>query len=488
MEGPEALPYSAAVTITTVMLSVVFISISSLFLSKRKVAPRDPKLPPQCKVSLGDHMNQFSGPFGPEYLLKLARDMGCADFESPTSIIPFFPRLFILTDHRSARKALEDVGSTKPALTNLFFVRTTHNGPNVITSEGHRWKHVKKSTSTAFNTANLKKMIDPIDAILEKWIKLVLEPCMKSQTPINILDEMNKITANIIVDVAFDYQFESGEMETFLHDLSICWKEFGVEGNKNPFSSLPVIEHLFPGILRGRRAAKRMYDFCGKLLQAYKEKNIRREHKLIDMILYDKEYADDGERCRDMMAYVIAGFDTTANTIAFALRALAMDQNEQTKLRNELRSHQSPDDARNCKQLKMTIKETLRMYPAAALGSVRRLGKDLMLPWSKKVIPEGSWVLAQYYSIQRDPSLFDNPSTFSPDRWENATTEQTKSLMTFSVGRRSCQGLGLANLELNELLCKLVSKYRFDIVERGEPQCIVLFKPVGTLLSVSLAD
>eukprot|EP00585_Thalassiosira_rotula_P022088 CAMPEP_0196222734 /NCGR_PEP_ID=MMETSP0912-20130531/45300_1 /TAXON_ID=49265 /ORGANISM="Thalassiosira rotula, Strain GSO102" /LENGTH=136 /DNA_ID=CAMNT_0041501607 /DNA_START=113 /DNA_END=523 /DNA_ORIENTATION=- len=136
----------------------------------------------------------------------------------------------------------------------------------------------------------------------------------------------------------------------------------------------------------------------------------------------------------------------------------------------------------------MTIKETLRMYPATAMGSFRKLGKDIVLPWSKKILPKGSWVLTQYYCMQRDPGVFEDPNTFMPDRWENATAEQTKSIMLFSVGRRGCQGQGLANLEMNELLYKLISKYRFDVVEEGEPQSIVFFKPVGTLLSVSLAD
>lgn len=489
MEGLEAFFSGVNVSVPTILATVIFASIIFLLNGKRKGLERDPNLPPLCKAPLKDHTNQFFSPDGLEYLLKLTREMGCADYQAPG--LSFLPKLFILTDHRSARMALEDVASTKPKFTNTFFERTTHNGPNLITTEGHRWKHVKKSTSSAFNAANLKKMINPIDAILDTWVESVLEPCIKNQTPINILDEMNKITASIIADVAFDYQFEPGEMKTFLHNLSECWNEFGVEANKNILMMLPVVELLFPGLWRGKRAAKGMFDFCGKMLKAYREKKKtpggHKEHKLIDMIDSDTEYADDGERCRDMIAYVIAGFDTTANTLSFALRALAMDQNEQTKLRSELRSHQSPDDARNCKQLKMTIKETLRMYPAAAMGSIRQLGKDLVLP-TKKTIPKDSWILAQYYCIQRDPALFEDPSTFLPARWENPTNEQMKSLMTFSVGRRSCQGQGLASLEMNEILYKLISKYRFDIVEEGEPQCIVLFKPVGTLLSVSLAD
>ena len=164
-----------------------------------------------------------------------------------------------------------------------------------------------------------------------------------------------------------------------------------------------------------------------------------------------------------------------------------MNKELQDKLRIELNKCSNPDEARNCPELKRVMKETLRMYPAAAMGSVRQLGNDLTLPTTKKVIPKGSVVITNYYSIQRDPELFDDPETFKPSRWEEPTKEQTMSIMTFSTGRRSCQGQGLATTEMNELLYRLVSKYNFDIVEKGEPHNVLLFKPVGTLLSATVA-
>ena len=77
---------------------------------------------------------------------------------------------------------------------------------------------------------------------------------------------------------------------------------------------------------------------------------------------------------------------------------------------------------------------------------------------------------------------------FKPSRWENPTREQSMSLLTFSLGKRGCQGQALANAEMNEILYKLISKFHFDIVEKGEPQNVLLFKPVGTVLSVKTVD
>ena len=165
------------------------------------------------------------------------------------------------------------------------------------------------------------------------------------------------------------------------------------------------------------------------------------------------------------------------------MRELARYPGEQTKLRKALQACASPDEARNCPQLKMVLKETIRMFPAAAIGSVRRLGRDLELP-SGNIIPKDSLVNANYYAIQRDEELFENPDSFHPSRWENPTPEQNMSIMTFSLGRRSCQGKALANIELSEILHRLISKYSFEIEEEGIEANVILFKPVGTTLLV----
>lgn len=164
------------------------------------------------------------------------------------------------------------------------------------------------------------------------------------------------------------------------------------------------------------------------------------------------------------------------------MRELARCPEEQMKLRKALQACASPDEARNCSQLKMVLKEITRMFPAAALGSVRQLGRDLVLP-SGNILPKGSIINTNYYCIQRG-TLFKNPDAFLPSRWENPTPEQTMSIMTFSVGRRSCQGKGIANIEMLLILSRLISKYSFEIDEEGIEANVILFKPVGTRLLV----
>jgi len=303
----------------------------------------------------------------------------------------------------------------------------------------------------------------------------------------DILYEMNRITSDVITRGAFDYRLEPQERDDFLDNILICWLEFAQKPGANPLRGMPYIRCLFPGIRQAKRAAQSMYDFCAKMLQAYRNNSEKKSHMLIDMLLKDSEYADDSERIRDMVAYVIAGYDTTANTMAFAFRELAVHVSEQSKLRAALRQCKSIDEARNCPTLKHVIREVTRLYPAAT-GSIRKTGADIVLPELEYVIPSGSIVFTSYYAIQHNEKVFRDPDSFVPSRWEKPSDAELRSLMSFSAGLRNCQGQALANAEMAEILHRLITKYEFGIVEKGEPKNIVLFKPIGTYLSVKLAD
>lgn len=145
------------------------------------------------------------------------------------------------------------------------------------------------------------------------------------------------------------------------------------------------------------------------------------------------------------MVYVIAGFDTTANTLSFALREIAMEPEEQAKLRIAFRKAADPESGRNCPKLRMVVKEILRLHPSAALGSVRQLVKDLVLPHTHKVIPKGSIIKTNYYVIQRDENLYEDPDMFKPSRWENPTREQSMSQsLNLFTGKRGLPGTGIS--------------------------------------------
>ncbi|CAB9499505.1 Phylloquinone omega-hydroxylase [Seminavis robusta] len=365
-----------------------------------------------------------------------------------------------------------------------FLWRPPINGMNFIAAkEGDRWKHARKSTSAAFSSENMKAMVDVVHTVMNKWIQDQLSSD-DSSVDIDILSEMNKITSNVICEAAFDYDLKDDERETILDCLQICWREFGQKAMTNPWRKHHVTKWAFPGIRQGHRAAQQLHAHCTKMLHEYRTRihTNPQPHKIIHMIHNDTAYENDDERVCDMVAYCIAGFDTTANTLAFGFRELALNQSEQTKLRETLQQCHTPEEARVA--VKHVAKEMMRLYPAAATGSVRVLGEDMKVPGSaSRLIPKGSIVLIPIYAVQRNPQVFgSNANDFVPERWENPSPEQMKAFVNFVAGKRNCQGQSLAMAETTEVLARLCRDYKFDIVEAGQAENIVLFKPVGTVL------
>jgi len=361
---------------------------------------------------------------------------------------------------------------------------------NFVAAHGHRWKHVRKSTVAAFSNENVKLMVQVVDQVMDTWIKEVLgDASMDRGVNIDILSEMNKITSNVICQAAFDYNIDNKERQNFLSDLEVCWIEFGQNAGKNPLRKNRFAKWAFQGVRDGHRAATRLHSHCTKMLQEYRAglPDGAQPHKLIHMINEDVDYANDHERVSDMLAFVIAGFDTTANTLAFCFRELARNQEEQIKLRESIRRCHTPKEARVA--VKGVTREIMRLYPAAAIGSVRVLGKDIPTGRSTKgneVLPKGSLVVTSYYAIQRDPNIFGKDADeFVPIRWEKPTAEQTAAFLTFSAGARNCLGQSLALAEMTEVVARLCRDFQFDVVKAGQAENLVLFKPIGTLLKAT---
>ena len=184
----QALQSAIASYPKSVVLGAAVILGLAYVTSSKKSVPRDPNLPPRLSSTMS--FKEFAelafiSPYGPPSLLALVREFGEPDFEIPK--IPFAPPFYVLTDYRSARKALEDMHSTKWEPADQFFKRTTHNGLNVIIAEGHRWKHVRKWTSSAFSAPNVKLMVEQIGTIVDEWIEDILKPCAEEKKPISIL-------------------------------------------------------------------------------------------------------------------------------------------------------------------------------------------------------------------------------------------------------------------------------------------------------------
>lgn len=146
--------------------------------------------------------------------------------------------------------------------------------------------------------------------------------------------------------------------------------------------------------------------------------------------------------------FMVAGYDTTASTLQFAFLLLGHNADKQQLVHQELDDIFADDDGRDITAddirrmvyLEMVIKEVLRLYPPATFFA-RLITEDFQC--DRYIIPKGTTFLVFSYSIHRDPSVYEKPERFIPERFDperGLLKKHPYSFIPFSAGPRNCIG------------------------------------------------
>ncbi|THX67361.1 putative P450 monooxygenase [Aureobasidium pullulans] len=181
---------------------------------------------------------------------------------------------------------------------------------------------------------------------------------------------------------------------------------------------------------------------------------------------------DIASECAD---HLLAGIDTTADTLLFLIWALSQPQNLyiQKRLIEEVRT--IPRDALDSgtprldaidklPYLHAVIRETLRLYAPLPASEPRSLGADCVIDGYK--IPARTVVNMSPYSLHRNAEVFEDPLRFDPDRWLGQTDKvalMNRWFWAFSSGGRMCIGLHLAMAEMTALVVAVYRDYSTSI-------------------------
>lgn len=116
------------------------------------------------------------------------------------------------------------------------------------------------------------------------------------------------------------------------------------------------------------------------------------------------------------------------------------------------------------KYLKAVIKETLRLHPPIPLLVPRESTKDVKI--NGYDIAAGTRVITNAWAIHRDPTTWEEPEEFHPERFLNSTIDfkgQDFKLIPFGSGRRGCPGISFAIANNELVLANLLSKFNWAL-------------------------
>jgi cytochrome P450 len=268
-------------------------------------------------------------------------------------------------------------------------------------------------------------------------------------TPYELRPRMQAITLDIILRTVFGVR-EGGR----LAELRDALRDF-LDLTTNPRLLLPL---LLVGPERVRRLGsfRRRIDRVDRLI--YREIAERRragnleERDDILSLLVGARHEDDGpmsdEEMRDeLLTLLVAGHETTATSLAWAVERLSRHPQKLDRLRAEVETD-SED------YLTATIQETLRLRPVISIV-IRRLTEPVEIGGYE--LPAGVSVVPSVYLVHRNPEIYPEPAAFKPERFLD-NPPGTYTWIPFGGGVRRCLGASFAQFEMGVVLKELVKR------------------------------
>ena len=179
----------------------------------------------------------------------------------------------------------------------------------------------------------------------------------------------------------------------------------------------------------------------------------------------------DTEEMVDQVAiFFLAGHETSASALAWALYLMALYPEWQDRLAAEAQVLERADFAVMSK-LRLSrdvFRETLRLYPPVPM-----MVREAACPehFRDRDVPKGSQLVLSPWHLHRHERLWDRPDDFDPDRWhtENGKACARNAYMPFSAGARVCTGAGFAMVEGPLILSRILRDFRVTLTDAPPP-------------------
>ena len=309
-----------------------------------------------------------------------------------------------------------------------------------------------------------------------------------------MLDWFSKLTLEVILSTAFGLEAEvqNGKDNELLTEGK---KFFSTPQIIRQISRLPFGPALlrFLAMLRQQRP-EYFQEVATEILKARRQQGFSGRKDLLDLMMHATDETttqgvsrlSDEEVVAQSVVFLLAGYETSSNTLAFTLYYLVVNPEMQEELRTQIREALETnakkgclyDIVKNIDYLDCVIKESQRLCPPAVHVN-RECHEDFDL--SGIHIPAGSEVVIPIYALHHDSDAWEDPEKFDPERFRGARkdTNHPFQFLPFGGGPRNCIGMRFALLEIKIALVKILSKYKF--VRSAKTQVPLMLHAGGAL-------
>eukprot|EP00798_Chlamydomonas_sp_ICE-L_P023953 gene23953-9524_t len=379
-----------------------------------------------------------------------------------------------------------------------------HSSVFTVLDRSDYWNAVRKTMAPSFSNDCMRKSFQPTYAMCIKFCDKIAELVSPSgyTTSIDMMDLIVRSTFDIIGETGFGIDFHAldtyGKTNEALDNLHGVLEEMS-KLLVNPARS--ILKKLFPFMPEFARAHQQA-TVCWKLWdRVAKELKERGEPEADDMTIGANllrirdpktgEPLSHGLLNANIAVMVVAGFDTGAHTILWALYDIACYPEHQAAIKAELAAnnllhqkgspHKDVDfsTVSSLPYFNACLKESMRMNPVAATGTSRVLDEATTV--GSYTLPAKTTIWVPFITSQNSVHNWQDAAVYSPKRWleEEEPDQVADSLksstqpprankaayLPFSEGRRNCLGMNQAYMSTRTVLLTLLSRFWFEVDE-----------------------
>ncbi|THV06675.1 cytochrome P450 [Dendrothele bispora CBS 962.96] len=432
---------------------------------------------------------------------------------------PFNNDRLLITDPKALQYILQTSGYNWQKYTERREIGRMTGGKGILWAEGDTHRRQRKVMLPGFGFPEAKNFLPLFFSCAEsmsaRWRDIISSNNADQPAVINIPEWTSRATLDAIGQAAFDYEF--GAINDDDNELQKVYRNMMPTALGSPSDSaligldlaqyLPVkvlefiTDHVPSQRLTALRRAGVVVDRVAKELVEMKSKDLLEGKGKKDiMSLLMKANASENPRVRlsdaeliaQMRTLILAGHETTSNTLTWTMLEMARHPHIQTRLRKEIqekrrklrdqgRSEFNVQDFDTMPYLTAVVKETLRFHPVA-IHLYRQAVEDDVLPLSMPIttttgqvltklpVPKGTRMVGSIHAYNRNKDIFgQDADEFNPERWLTPNYVKTgvslgvyANLATFSAGVHSCIGWRFAIIELQAFIIEMIRNFEFS--------------------------
>jgi cytochrome P450 len=339
-------------------------------------------------------------------------------------------------------------------------------GDGLLTSEGALWRQQRKTIQPAFQHARMARQAGLVAQELDGLVRRLSSHI--SGEPVDVAREITGLTlgvlgrtlldADLSAHAAIGHAFEAVQDQAMFEMVSL--------------SMVPMWVPL-PQQLRFRQARKQLQHVVDSLVAvrsaSWGGSADDALTRLIASARLESEPDVGDQRLHDeLVTLLLAGHETTASTLSWALYLIDRHPEVRERLRAEavevLGSRlPSYDDLPRLVYAGMVVEEVLRLYPPVWILTRAAVGSDEVGGYH---VPAGSDVLISPYTLHRHPAYWPEPNRFDPERFApgQARGRPRYAYIPFGAGPRVCVGSSLGLMEATFALAQICRELRLTKV------------------------